>query len=72
MLRLFDSQEDTPDFKWQGWSTGMIEQGQKSKPNGFKQNPDKSLDQNLTPPTPPKKIPSHKIFQKALNDITQK
>ena len=49
----------------------MIEWGQKSKPNGFKQNPDKSLDQNLTPP-PEKKFPSHKIFQKALNDITQK
>ena len=51
----------------------MIEWGQKSKPNGFKQNPDKSLDKNYPPPPPKKKkIPSHKIFQKALNDITQK
>ena len=61
----------SPQFKWQEWSTRMIEWGQKSNPNGFKQNPDKSLDQNLTPPRPKKKIPSHKIFQKALNDITQ-
>ena len=41
-------------------------------PLGFKQNPKKSLDQNLTPPKSHAKFLSHKNFQKALNDITQK
>ena len=40
--------EDTPDFKWQGWSNRAKNQNQKN-PKGFKQTPQKSLDQNLTP-----------------------
>ena len=48
----------TLDFKWQGWSNG-----------GKKQNPKKFLDQNLGPKKTHANIPSHKNFQKALNDI---
>ena len=44
--------------------TSMIEWGQKSKlkkiPRGFKQNPKKSLDQNLTPKQSHAKFPSQK------------
>ena len=54
----------------------MIEWGQKSKPTknplGFKQNPKKFLDQDLTPKKSHAEFPSHKNFQKALNDITRK
>ena len=39
---------------------------------GFKQNPKKFLDQNLTPKKSHAEFPSHKNFQKALNDITRK
>ena len=48
----------TLDFKWQGWSNG-----------GKNQNPKKSLDQNLASKQSHAKFPSHKNFQKALNDI---
>ena len=41
-------------------------------PLDFKQNPKKSLDQNLTPKKSHAEFPSHKNFQKALNDITRK
>ena len=43
----------TPDFKWQGWSNG-----------GKKQNPKKSLDQNLTSKQSHTQFPSHKHFQR--------
>ena len=36
------------------------------------QNPKNSLDQTLTPKKSYAKFPSHKNFQKALNDITRK
>ena len=36
---------------------------------GKKQNPQKSLDQNLTPKKSHAEFPSHKNFQKALNDF---
>ena len=36
---------------------------------GFKQDPQKSLDQNLTPKKSHAEFPSHKNFQKALNDF---
>ena len=39
---------------------------------GFKQNPQKSLDQNLTPKKSHAEFPSHKNFQKALNDFLHK
>ena len=45
--------------------TGMIEWRQKSKPC---QNPQKSLDQNLTPKKSRAQFPSLKNFQKACND----
>ena len=51
----------TPDFKWLGWLNG-----------GKTQNPKKSLYQNLTPQKYHAAFPSHKIFEKALNDITRK
>ena len=41
------------------------------KSQGFKQNPRKSLDQNLTPKKSHAEFQSHKNFQKALNDIKQ-
>ena len=41
-------------------------------PLGFKQNPKKFLAQNLTPKKSHAEFPSHKNFQKALNDITRK
>ena len=44
--------------------TGIIEWGQKSKPN-------KSLDQNLTPQKSNDDFPSHKNFQKASNDTVK-
>ena len=44
----------TPDFKWQGWSIG-----------GKNQNPQKSLDQSLTPQKSHTEFPSHKNFLKA-------
>ena len=46
--------------------TGMIEQSQKSKPKnpkGFKQTPQESLDQHLTPEKSHAEFPSHKNFQ---------
>ena len=56
-------QGGTPDFKWQGWSNG-----------GLNYNPNKtwkkSLDQNLTRKKSHAKFPSHKKFQKALNNIS--
>ena len=55
--------------------TGIIEWGKKSKhPKslGFKQNPNTSPDQNLTPKKSHAKFPSHKNFQKVFNNITQK
>ena len=54
-------QEGTPDFKRQGWSNG-----------GKNKNPTKSLEQDLTPKKSHAEFPSHKKFQKALNDITRK
>ena len=54
----FLSGRGTLDFKWQGWSNG-----------GEKQNPKKFLDQNLGSKKTHAKFPSHKNFQKALNDI---
>ena len=45
----------TLDFKWQGWLSG-----------GKNQNPQKFLDQNLTPQKFHAQFPSHKNFQKAL------
>ena len=39
---------------------------------GKNENPKKSLDQNLIPKKPHAEFPSHKNFQKASNDITQK
>ena len=51
----------TPDFKWLGWLNG-----------GKTQNPKKSLHQNLTPQKSHAAFPNHKIFEKALNDITRK
>ena len=59
----------TLEFKWQGWSNGGKNQNPKN-PYGFK--PQKSLDQNLTPKKSHAEFPSHKNFQGALNDITQK
>ena len=47
-------------------------QNQKKNPLGFKQNSKKSLDQNLTPKKSHAEFPSHKNFQKALNDITRR
>ena len=41
-------------------------------PWGFQQNLKKSVDQNLTGKKSHAKFPSHKNFQKALNDITWK
>ena len=38
---------------------------------GFKQNPQKSLDQNLTPKKSHAEFPSHRNFQKALNDFLE-
>ena len=62
----------SPDFKWQGWSNG----GKKSKPKkkslGLQTKLKKSLDQNLTPKKSHAEFPSHKNFQKALNDTTRK
>ena len=54
----FLSWRGTLDFKWQGWSNG-----------GKNQNPKKFLDQNLGSKKTHAKFPSHKNFQKALNDI---
>ena len=54
----FLSWRGTLDFKWQGWSNG-----------GKNQNPQKFLDQNLGSKKTHAKFPSHKNFQKALNDI---
>ena len=51
----------TTDFKWLGWLNG-----------GKTQNPKKSLHQNLTPQKYHAAFLSHKIFEKALNDITRK
>ena len=66
----------------QGWGysgfqvTGMIEWGQKSKPNQIlrasNKTPQKSLDQKLTPQKPHAKFLRLKNLQKALNDITRK
>ena len=39
---------------------------------GFKQSPNKSPDQNFTPQKFHADFPSHKIFQKGLNDLTRK
>ena len=39
---------------------------------GKNQNPKNSLDQNLTPKKYHAEFPSHKNFQKALNDKTRK
>ena len=44
----------------------------RKNPQGFKQNLKKSLDQHLTPQKSHAEFPSHKNFQGALNDITQK
>ena len=59
--------------------TGMIDRddrmGAKMKAQRFQTKPIQILGPKFNPPPPPhekKKIPSHKIFQKALNDITQK
>ena len=41
-------------------------------PLGFKQNPKKSLDQNLSPQKSHAEFLTHKKFQKALNGITWK
>ena len=54
----FLSWRGTLDFKCQGWSNG-----------GKNQNPKKFLDQNLGSKKTHAKFPSHKNFQKALNDI---
>ena len=61
----------SPDFRWHGWSNGGKNQ-EKKNPLGFKQNSKKSLDQNLTPKKSHAEFPSHKNFQKALNDITRR
>ena len=37
-------------------------------PQNLKQNPKKSLDQNFTPKISHTEFPSHKNFQKAVND----
>ena len=56
--------------------TGMIEWGPKSKPkkilNAFNKTQKLSLDQNLIPKNSHPEFPSHKNFQKALNDISRK
>ena len=66
----------------QGWIysgfqvMGMIEWGQKSKPNEIprasNKTPQKSLDQKLTPQKPHAEFLRLKNLQKALNDITRK
>ena len=58
----------TLEFKWQGWSNGGKNQNPK-KSVGLQTKP---LDQNLTPKKSHAEFPSHKNFQRALNDITQK
>ena len=62
----YQAQGGTLDFKrvidWMG-----AKKQDPKKSLGFKQNPQKSLDQNLTP-----KFPSHKNFQKALNNFLHK
>ena len=58
----------TLEFKWQGWSNGGKNQNPK-KSVGLQTKP---LDQNLTPKKSHAEFPSHKNFQGALNDITQK
>ena len=50
----------TPDFKWQGWSSGVKNQ-----------NPEKSLDKNLALKKSHAEFPSNKNFQKALNVVTR-
>ena len=55
----------TLNFKWQGWKPKNI-------PRAPNKNPQKSLNQKWTPKNPHAEFPSLKIFQKALNDITQK
>ena len=55
--------------------TELFEWGQKSKPKKipcFKQNPKKSLDQNLPPQKSHAEFRTHKKFQKALNGIKWK
>ena len=62
----------TPDFRWQGWSTGGKNQNPK-KSLGLQTKPlKKTLDQNLTPKVSHAEFPSNKNSQKAFNDITQK
>ena len=50
----------TPDFKWQGWSSGVKNQ-----------NPEKSLDKILALKKSHAEFPSNKNFQKALNVVTR-
>ena len=45
----------TPDFKWQGWSI-----------RGKNQNPEKSLDQNLTHKKSNVEFPSHQKFPECI------
>ena len=52
-----------PDFKWQGWLNGGINQNPK-KSLGLQTNPKKSLDQNLTPQKSHAKFPRHTNFQR--------
>ena len=62
----------TPDFKWQGCLNGGKNQNPK-KSLGLQTKPQKIPGPKFNPP--PKshaKFLSHKNFQKALNDITQK
>ena len=62
----------SPDFKWQGWSNWGKKSKPKKNPLGFKQNSKKSLDQNLTLKKSHAEFPSHKNFQKALNETTRR
>ena len=57
----WNPRKGTPDFKWQEWLNG-----------NKNQNPKKSPDQSFTPQKSNAEFLSHKNFQKALNDITQR
>ena len=58
----------TMDFKWRGWSNGGKNQNAKKIPMVSNTDPQKSLDQNLTPPPPPsQEKKSHANFPSLLD-----
>ena len=64
----------SPDFKWQGWSNGEKKSKPKKKSVGLQTKLKKIPRPKFNPQIKKShaEFPSHKNFQKALNDITRR